>query len=106
MKQTGKSILIRFQKQWQIWLWLEVFLYAFSSAILVWFLTQNWFLSLISFALIFVMALLFKKPWEIDLEKTSNYIDASSNKLEYSSWLLLQEPTELSGLAKLQQQKI
>jgi len=106
MKQTGKSILIRFQKQWQIWLWLEVFLYAFSSAILVWFLTQNWFLSLISFALIFVMALLFKKPWEIDLEKTSNYIDESSNKLEYSSWLLLQEPTELSGLAKLQQQKI
>lgn len=106
MKQTGKNILIRFQKQWQLMLWLEVFLYTFSSAILIWFLTQSWVLSLTCFALIFVMALLIKKPWKINLQIASNYVDANSTKLEYSSWLLLEESAELTGLAKLQQQKI
>lgn len=106
MKQTGKDILVRFQKQWQILLWLEVALYAFSSAIMLWFLSLNLILSCFCFVLVFVVMLLLIKPWKIDLKKVSKYIDENSSKLEYSSGLLLQESEEISGLAKLQQQKI
>jgi hypothetical protein len=33
--RTGKDILIRFQKRWQLMLWLEIFLYALGAAVFV-----------------------------------------------------------------------
>lgn len=106
MKQTGKNILIRFQKQWQVLLWLEVVLYAIGFFVLCWFLSLSFILSIASFALVSIVMLILKQPWKIDLLKVSHYVDSQSVQLEYSSGLLLRSATELSGLAKLQQQKI
>jgi hypothetical protein len=106
MKQTGRDILIGFRKHWQLLLWIETSLYAISSAIFIWFLSLSLIMSSIAFALIFTVVLFWKQPWKIDLKKVSHYIDNNSSKLEYSSGLLFQETNELSGLARLQQQKI
>ncbi|MDX1719010.1 MAG: tryptophan-rich sensory protein [Salegentibacter mishustinae] len=106
MSKTGKDILIRFQKRWQLLLWLEVFLYAIGAAVLTWFLSFNLLISIFSFVIVFIVAAFLKRPWEIYLQKVSSFIDRKSTKLEYSSGLLLKPTEELSGLAKLQQQKI
>ncbi|MBZ9651428.1 tryptophan-rich sensory protein [Psychroflexus montanilacus] len=106
MKQTGKDILAGFQKKWQFLLWLEVVLYATGFSVLSWLLTLSWLVSILGFVMVFAVLLILRQPWKIDLLKVSHYIDSQSNQLEYSSGLLLQSTTELSGLAKLQQQKI
>ena len=106
MNKSGKEILVRFQQRWQLLLWLEVFLYAISAAVFTWFLSFNLLLSILGFGLVSIVAAVLKRPWEIDLQKVSKFIDRKSNKLEYSSGLLLKPSEELSGLAKLQQQKV
>ena len=106
MSKTGKDILIRFQKRWQLLLWLEVFLYAIGAAVLTWFLSFSLLISIFSFVIVFIVAAFLKRPWEIDLQEVSSFIDHKSTKLEYSSGLLLKTTEELSGLAKLQQQKV
>lgn len=105
MSKTGKDILIRFQKRWQLLLWLEVFLYATVAAVFIWFFSFNLLICIFSFGIVFIVAAFLKRPWKIDLQKVSSFIDRKSNKLEYSSGLLLKPTEELSGLAKLQQQK-
>ena len=106
MSKTGQDILISFQKRWQLLLWLEVFLYAIGAAVFTWFFSFNLLISIISFGIVFIVATFLKRPWEIDLQKVSSFIDSKSTKLEYSSGLLLKTTEELSGLAKLQQQKV
>ena len=106
MNKTGKDILIRFQKRCQLLLWLEVFLYAIGAAIFTWLISFHLLISIISFGIVFIVAAILKRPWEIDLQKVSSFIDSKSTKLEYSSGLLLKSTGELSGLAKLQQQKV
>jgi hypothetical protein len=46
------------------------------------------------------------RPWEIGVEYVSNYVDREVDTLEYSSGLLLVSAESLSGLARLQQQRI
>ncbi|WP_037315064.1 hypothetical protein [Salegentibacter sp. Hel_I_6] len=106
MSKTGKDILIRFQTRWQLLLWLEVFLYAIGGAVFTWFFSFNLLISIFTFGIVFIVAAFLKRPWEIDLQEVSSFIDRKSKKLEYSSGLLLKPTEELSGLAKLQQQKI
>ncbi|MBZ9729390.1 tryptophan-rich sensory protein [Salegentibacter sp. JZCK2] len=106
MSRKGKDILKRFQKRWQFLLWLEVFLYATSSAVFVWFLSFSLLLSIFTAILVFLIVMVLERPWKIDLKRVSKFIDQKSNKLEYSSGLLLQPTEGLPGLAKLQQQKV
>lgn len=106
MNKNGKGILISFQKRWQLLLWLEVFLYAIGAAVFTWFFSFNLLISSCVFVIIFIVVTVLKRPWKIDLQKVTGFIDRKCNKLEYSSGLLLKSTEELSGLAKLQQQKI
>lgn len=103
---SGKDILIKFKKRWQLLLWLKIFIYAFGIAIFFGFV----FSSSIVFALIFLISILLGslvlKPWRLSLSFISLFADSKMKDLEYSSGLLLQEESSLSGLAKLQQQKI
>jgi membrane protein YdbS with pleckstrin-like domain len=87
--RTGKDILIRFQKRWQLMLWLEIFLYALGAAVFVAFIFQNLILSLIIFMLVGAVVMLTIRPWEIGVEYVSNYVDREVDTLEYSSGLLL-----------------
>lgn len=104
--KTGKNILQRFQKRWQLLLWLEIFLYAFGAGIFVVFLTQTYLFGLAFFILVVIIALLFIRPWDIKLKDVHSYIDRELPAMEYSSQLLLQNREDLSPLAQLQQKKV
>ena len=104
--RTGKHILLKFQKRWQLLLWLEIFLYALGAGIFVVFLTQSYLLGLAAFILVAIITLLFIRPWEIRLKNVQSYIDGELPAMEYSSQLLLQPREDLSPLAQLQQKKV
>ncbi|TVZ27627.1 hypothetical protein JM83_2677 [Gillisia sp. Hel_I_86] len=106
MINTGKKILIKFKKRWQLLLWAEIFLYASGASVLLYFLIENYLGSILIFFLVFSILSFLKKPWQLSLEKVSGYIDHQLESAEYSSGLLLLSPEGLSGLAKLQQQKV
>lgn len=106
MNKTGIKILTGFQKHWQILIWIEVLLYAFGTGILVWLLSSSLVYFMVSFVLVFLFVLLFKRPWTINLNMVSQYLDEQSSKLEYSSGLVLEPSHQLSGLAQLQRQKV
>ena len=106
MKPAGKHILVRFQKHWKLLVWLEVALYTVGTILMLWLLSLNWIISGIGGAIAFGGLSLLRKPWTIDLIKVSRHIDHKSQKLEYSSGLLLKPVDNLSSLALLQQHKI
>lgn len=106
MKTSGKDIMNRFKKRWQLLLWLEVFSYAFGAAVLVYFLSLDLLWSFLCFVIVGVVPAAFLKPWNLKLEQVSSYMDRKLEKLEYSSGLLLLPQEDLPGLAKLQQIKV
>ncbi|HSM62428.1 MAG TPA: hypothetical protein VK833_00675, partial [Gillisia sp.] len=106
MKTTGKEILIRFKKRWQLVRWMEIFLYAIGPALLIYFLFLNMILTLVIFMLAASVGALIFRPWNLRLEDVSSYIDRKLSSMEYSTGLLLVPQESLSGLARLQQQKV
>src|SRR5690606_26294829 len=70
-----------------------------------WFLFSNFLFSLIAFLIIGGLLGFIKRPWELDLQSVSSYLDLHLENLEYSTGLLLLPREELSGIAKLQQEK-
>ncbi|EDP71403.1 hypothetical protein FBALC1_02927 [Flavobacteriales bacterium ALC-1] len=106
MSVEGKNILIKFSKRWQLLLGLEVILYALSASILVYFVGHNLLWSIVVFVLTGVIASLIIKPWKPNINRSSSFLDAQIDSLEYSTGLLLQPWTGHSSLAKLQHVKI
>ncbi len=102
----GTGILIKFKKQWQLLLWLKIFIYALGISILLGLVFSNLSLGVIIFLLAIFIGSLILKPWHLSLEKISLYADSKMQNLEYSSGLLLQKEHTLSNIAKLQQHKI
>ena len=102
---NGKNILQKFKKRWQVLLWLKIVIYAFGIAIFSGFIFASLILAIPIFLITILIGSLVLKPWRLSLEFISWFADSKINDLEYSSGLLLQEEN-LSGLAKLQQQKI
>lgn len=106
MKAEGKEILIGYKRRWQMLLWLEVFLYAVGPAVFVYFLTTGYEWPLIAFLVGFLFAAAVIRPWKLDLQYVSSHIDLELETAEYSTGLLLIPSEGLSGLARLQQQKV
>jgi len=102
----AKNILVKFKQRWQLFLYLEVLLYALGSAILVYFLSTTILFSVLAFILIFSVTILIIKPWQPNLAQTSSYIDNHVTTLEHSTSLLLKPSNNLSSIAILQQQKV
>ncbi|MEZ4796219.1 MAG: tryptophan-rich sensory protein [Flavobacteriaceae bacterium] len=102
----AKHILTKFTQRWQLLLYLEVFLYALSTAILVYFLSTNVLFAVLGFMIISALLTFIKKPWQHNLTTSSSYIDNHLENLEYSTSLLLKPSENLSSLALLQQQKV
>jgi hypothetical protein len=105
MRRTGKDILVRFKQRWQFKLWTEVLLYAFGSAVVIWFLFSDFLYSAVAFLITGSLFAMIKKPWELELDRVSSYLDQNLDSLEYSTGLLLFPQEQLSGLAQLQQEK-
>src|SRR5690606_1941279 len=105
MRVREHNILNRIKLRWQMRLWAEVLMYALGSTFLIWFLFSNFLFSLIAFLIIGGLLGFIKRPWELDLQSVSSYLDLHLENLEYSTGLLLLPREELSGIAKLQQEK-
>lgn len=106
MKNQGEHIILKFLKQWQMQLVFETLLYGLGVAIMIYFVSNNILLSILSFIIISGTASLFVKPWKVNLQRTTNYLDTKLPSAENSSSLLISPLTSLSGLAQLQQLKI
>src|SRR5690606_18573629 len=106
MRESGQDILVKIKQRWQMKLWAEVLFYALGAAILTWFLFHWLLLSILAFAITGFLFALLKKPWELSVQHVSSYIDLHLDSLEYSTGLLLIPEEQLSGIAKLQQEKV
>jgi len=106
MKVEGKDILVKFLKRWQSLLALETLLYALGASILVYFIDQNWTITILTFIVIAAIVSIFIKPWKPNLQSTGSYLDSKIESAEYSSGLLLSSSDALSDIAKLQKIKI
>lgn len=106
MSSTGNEILIKFKRRWLLLLWLEIFLFALGAAVFVYFLSLSFALTAIFFLLTAGIMILVLKPWKISLQMVSGHLDQKLKSLEYSSGLLLMPSESLSGLGKLQQQRV
>lgn len=106
MMKTGKDILTGFYRRWQRLLYVQLFLYAIGPAFLAWFLTFDLVVSGGIFFLTLLSGMAILRPWDLDLEQVSGYIDQRIGAVEYSTGLLLVPVEQLTGLAGLQQQKI
>ena len=104
--QQAAYLLNRFKIRWQLLRGLEPLIYALGPAIFVFTITYSMLWSLIIFALLALFIFFLIKPWAINLPKVVSYLDKNLDALQYSSGLLLTPATDLSGIARIQQQKI
>lgn len=106
MKQDRRHHLVQFKNRWQLLLLIESLSYAIGAAVLIYLISGHFFISVMTFLLVGILAVLIIKPWKANLEATSSFLDAKFEVLEYSTGLLLKPKSELSQLAQLQQLKI
>ncbi len=103
---SGKTILKGFKKKWQLMQAIELFLFALGPALLCYFLTSQFILTLVFFVGIVLLGLMVKKPWQLNLEKIGHYIDRNLDTVEYSTGLLLLPENQLSSVANLQRYQV
>lgn len=101
----AKKALVQFQRRWQVLLVIQAMLYAAGPALLIYVLLSSFWYAIGVFLVIFGSVLVFKKPWTLHLQRVSGYVDKKLDAAAFSSALVLQT-TDLSGLARLQQQRI
>ena len=106
MSDSGKKVLFRFKRRWQVLQFFEILLYGLGVAILVYALSLKILLAIFSGMAAALLVFVIRKPWQLTLERIGNYIDAQSNAMQYSSGLLLLPKEKLSGLATLQHFKV
>lgn len=102
----GKTLIQNYTKRWQLLRGLEGVLYGCGIGLCIGFVFKSFLIGCIVFIGVTGLALLFIKPWQINLKKATRFIDAKLHTAEYSAGLVLQPQQKLSGLAQLQQQKI
>lgn len=102
---SGYNILVGFKRKWQVLLWLETFLYGFGISILIYALFSKILLAVLVAILIVGVLLIFTKPWKPSLETAASYMDQHLDAIEYSTGLILIPENELSGLARIQQNR-
>ena len=103
---TGKNILQKIQKKWQLLLWLGVVLYALGAAAFAALLFKNFLVGLAALVVVGIILMAVLKPWDITLQKISSFIDRKLPGIENSSQLLLIPKENLSPVAQLQQEKV
>ncbi|TVZ53349.1 tryptophan-rich sensory protein [Dokdonia sp. Hel_I_53] len=104
--EEGSNTIQRFTTAWRQQELLLAFCYAFGSAVFVGFLTCNIWVSCIAFLLVFGIIILFRKPWNITVHSSSDYLDTHLHTTEFSTSLLLSDSNNLSRIAQLQRAKV
>ena len=106
MNEAGKNILIDLRRKWQLQMLFEILLYAIGPSLFLFVAGLYWVWCLGLFAVVILLIVWLKKPWQLTLSRLTNLIDKKVNSVEYSSGLLLLTKAELSSLAQLQSLKI
>lgn len=106
MIDTGKDILIRFKKRWQLLQGLEIFLYALGPAVALYLVTSQFLAALSCFLVLLLIFAIVFKPWQLSLEKITRFIDQKLETMQYSTGLLLASNDKLTPLAQLQRQRV
>ncbi len=106
MSDSGEHMVIRLKKRWQLMLFAQAALYALGTALVVLAISRSALISFCCFVVFSAVLLFFKKPWQITLNKISNFLDEKLGGMENSTGLLLVPKTELSNLALLQRYKV
>ncbi|MEP3209535.1 MAG: tryptophan-rich sensory protein [Maribacter sp.] len=106
MRDSGEHIVIRLKKRWQVLLCAQAALYALGMALVVLAISESALIAFCCFTVFSAVLFLFKKPWQITLNKISNFLDEKLGSMENSTSLLLVPKAELSNLALLQRYKV
>ncbi|WP_298545905.1 tryptophan-rich sensory protein [uncultured Aquimarina sp.] len=104
--RSGHDILVGFRRRWRLMLWLEITLYALGPAMLMYFAFSNILWTILTLLLVGSIAAIVIKPWKKSLENIASYIDLHLDATEYSTGLLLVPQEKLSGLARIQQNRV
>ncbi|WP_299246445.1 tryptophan-rich sensory protein [uncultured Aquimarina sp.] len=104
--RSGHDILVGFRRRWQLMLWLEIALYALGPAMLIYLTFSNILWTIVTLLLVGSIAAIVIKPWKKSLENIASYIDLHLDATEYSTGLLLVPEEKLSGLARIQQNRV
>lgn len=103
---SGKQYLMKFNRRWQMFAYVEAMLYAIGIGSFAYFLASSLFIGSLAFAVGLLLLLFLKHPWSQNLRVTSSYIDAHVAEASFSTGLLLQPEDDLSSLARLQRYKV
>lgn len=102
MKGNMNNIVPRFTTRWRTLLWIELLTYAIAAGVFVHLLVGATSWGLCTFAVVFVIVILIKKPWTITDQRSVTYIDNKLPQAEHSASLLLANHASLSPVAQLQ----
>ena len=102
----GAKLIQRYTRRWQLLRAFEAVLYGAGVGLCAGLITQSMLWGILLFSGITAIALVVIRPWQLSNEKSSQYIDYHFKTVEYSSSLLLTTPAGLSGLARLQREKV
>ena len=106
MTKDEASILAHLRNRWQILLYAEGAAYALGAGIFLYQASGKVLPGILAGLFVLAIALGILKPWKRDLKRTAAYVDAAVAEAGYSSALLLSEADTLSGLAKLQRNRV
>lgn len=108
---TGKIWLEKLRRRWVIAAVLRSVLYALAVAIFIAALLDAFYnFALAGLLIAFIISILalytLNNYWRFSLQQISSFIDGTYPQVENSSSLLLEEPSALSALQKLQSEKV
>lgn len=106
MTKDEASILAHFRNRWQILLYAEGAAYALGTGIFLYLASGKVLPGVLAGLFVFTIALGILKPWKRDLKRSAAFVDAAVAEAGYSSALLLSEADTLSGLARLQRNRV
>ncbi|WP_299256398.1 tryptophan-rich sensory protein [uncultured Aquimarina sp.] len=104
--RSGRDILVGFRRRWRLMLWLEIALYALGPAMLIYLTFSSVLWTILTLLLVGSITAIVIKPWKKSLENIASYIDLHLDATEYSTGLLLVPEEKLSGLARIQQNRV
>ena len=100
---AAKHIIQKTLLKWRLLRITEITLVAIGLAVLLYFISNNFWISSVSFLVVFALYGLWFKPWRFGINEVCNFLDKAIKELENSTSLLFSNKEELSVLAKIQQ---
>lgn len=100
---AAKHIIQKTLLKWRLLRIVEIALVAIGLGVLLYFVTGNFWISSVSFLVVFALYGLWLKPWKFGLKEVCSFLDNTIKELENSTSLLVSNKEELSLLAKIQQ---